>query len=179
MYETSMLRQAIGDLQVGIVFFPASYWGFAIYAAFEFWHAIGDLRQAIGDLQVGIVFFPASYWCFAIYATFEFWQAIGDLQCTKLLCCGKLLGICKWALFSFQQAIGVSRFTKLLSFGKLLGICKGSVLLKRVLSGRLWRIRNLCKSNAVLHRFTFQQAIGDSTIDENSLLWASYWGFAS
>ena len=87
MYETSMLRQAIGDLQVGIVFFPASYWGFAIYAAFEFWQAIGDLRQAIGDLQVGIVFFPASYWCFAIYATFEFWQAIGDLQCTKLLCC--------------------------------------------------------------------------------------------
>ena len=60
MYETSMLRQAIGDLQVGIVFFPASYWGFAIYAAFEFWQAIGDLRQAIANLQVGMHCFLSS-----------------------------------------------------------------------------------------------------------------------
>ena len=80
----------------------------------------------------------------------------------KLLCCGKLFGDCKWASFYFQQAIGVSRFAKLLSFGKLLGICKGSALLKRFISGRILRIRNLCKSDAVLHRFAFPQAIGDS-----------------
>ena len=33
-----------GDLQVGIVLFPASYWGFAICETFEFWQAVGDLQ---------------------------------------------------------------------------------------------------------------------------------------
>ena len=82
MYETSMLRPAIGDLQVGIVFFPASYWGFAIYETFEFWQAIGDLqgerppearpfRQAMEDSESMQIqrssksfHFPASYWGF-------------------------------------------------------------------------------------------------------------------
>ena len=82
MYETSMLWQAIGDLQVGIVFFPASYWGFTIYETFEFWQAIGDLqgerppearpfRQAMEDSESMQIqrssksfHFPASYWGF-------------------------------------------------------------------------------------------------------------------
>ena len=103
MYETSMLRQAIGDLQVGIVFFPASYWGFAIYETFEFWQAIGDLqgerppearpfRQAMEDSESMQIqrssksfHFPASYWGF-------------DNRC-KFSVVGKLLGICKLSAF--------------------------------------------------------------------------------
>ena len=91
----------------------------------SFGKLLGDLRQAFGDLQVGIVFFPASYWCFAIYATFEFWQAIGDLQCTKLLCCGKLLGICKWALFFFPASYWGFAIYETFEFWQAIGDLQG------------------------------------------------------
>ena len=158
MYETSMLRQAIGDLQVGIVLFLASYWGFAICETIHFWQAVGDLhRSALLKRFISGRLWRVRNLCKSntVLDRFSFQQAIGDSPCTKLLCCGKLLGICKWASFYFQQAIGVSRFAKLLSFGKLFGICKRSALLKRFIFGRPLRIRNPCKSNAVLDRFTF------------------------
>ena len=46
MYETSMLWQAIGDSQVGIVVFPASYWGFAICEILSFGKLLGICKRS-------------------------------------------------------------------------------------------------------------------------------------
>ena len=164
-------RQGIGDSESMQIqrrsksfHLPASYWGFAS----------------------GHRVFPASYWGFAICKILSFGKLLGICKRSALLkrcITGKVLGIrnlCKSNAvlnrFTFQQAIGDSQvgivvfpashwgfaICEILSLGKLLGICKRSALLKRCITGKVLGIRNLCKSNAVLNRFTFQQAIGDS-----------------
>ena len=78
MYETSMLRQAIGDwgFASGHRLFPASYCGFAICEAFQFWQAIGDLQEKRPPKALQSVLNRfTSYWGFAIDETSHLWTS--------------------------------------------------------------------------------------------------------
>ena len=124
--------------------------GFRDLRNFEFWQAIGDLQAERPPKAL------------------HYRQGIGDSESMQIQRRSKSVHLpasC-WGFASGHRVFPASYWgfaiCKILSFGKLLGICKRSALLKRCITGKLLGIRNLCKSNAVLNRFTFQQAIGDS-----------------
>ena len=117
-----------------------------------------ESRKLLGNRNVRNFYVAASYWGFAS---------------GHRLFPASYWGFAICEAFQFWQAIGDLQV---------------SALLKRFMSGRLWRIRNLCKSNsfhfpaiywgfAMYETSMLRQAIGDLQVGI-VLFPASYWGFA-